>query len=58
MSFPEKLRSLLLVALILPGVFPIEVKDFLAVNTLRDGEVETRIFWEGVAAKETTVSNG
>ncbi|XP_019771563.2 uncharacterized protein LOC109545350 isoform X1 [Dendroctonus ponderosae] len=33
----------------------VEVRDFVSVNTLSDGEVETRIFYKGVAAKETSV---
>ncbi|XP_044252994.1 uncharacterized protein LOC123003971 isoform X2 [Tribolium madens] len=32
-----------------------EIRDFIAANTLPDGEVETRIYYKGVSAKEITV---
>lgn len=32
-----------------------EIKDFIAHNTLDDGEIETRIYYDGIAAKETSV---
>ncbi|XP_063916769.1 uncharacterized protein LOC135132574 isoform X2 [Zophobas morio] len=35
-----------------------EVKEFVAVNVLPDGEVETRVFYGGVCAKEVTVGKG
>ncbi|XP_018568849.1 uncharacterized protein LOC108909097 isoform X3 [Anoplophora glabripennis] len=35
-----------------------EITDFVSTNTLPDGEVETRIYYEGVSAKETTVGKG
>ncbi|CAH1129233.1 unnamed protein product [Ceutorhynchus assimilis] len=32
-----------------------EILNFVASNTLSDGEVETRIFYKGIAAKETSL---
>lgn len=33
----------------------IEINNFVSYNTLDDGEIETRIYYDGIAAKETTV---
>ncbi|VEN63559.1 unnamed protein product [Callosobruchus maculatus] len=33
-----------------------EITDFISINTLPDGEVETRIYYKGVVAKETTTA--
>ncbi|XP_030761157.1 uncharacterized protein LOC115886214 [Sitophilus oryzae] len=35
-----------------------DITDFFSVNVLKDGEVETRIYYKGVAAKETSVGKG
>ncbi|XP_019869407.1 uncharacterized protein LOC109598039 isoform X2 [Aethina tumida] len=35
-----------------------EITNFIATNTLPDGEVETRIYYGGVSAKETTAKKG
>lgn len=32
-----------------------EIKNFISYNTLDDGEIETRIYYDGVIAKETSV---
>lgn len=36
-------------------IIAIEINNFVSYNTLLDGEIETRIYYDGVAAKETTV---
>ncbi|XP_050295848.1 uncharacterized protein LOC126735783 [Anthonomus grandis grandis] len=38
----------------LTSVTCMEVRDFYSVNVLSDGEIETRIFYKGVSAKETS----
>ncbi|CAG9861279.1 unnamed protein product [Phyllotreta striolata] len=35
-----------------------EIRDFVETNVLPDGEVETRVFYKGVVAKETRVGSG
>lgn len=38
--------------------FASELKNFVAINTLPDGEIETRVNFKKVSAKETTVGKG
>lgn len=48
-------RFLLLVALVAATAAVLKNKDYLARNTLKDGEIELRIKYRGFYAKETTV---
>ncbi|XP_064213497.1 uncharacterized protein LOC100141967 isoform X2 [Tribolium castaneum] len=41
--------------LLVVAVLGEEIRDFIAHNSLPDGEVETRIFYKGLSAKEITV---
>ncbi|XP_076249954.1 uncharacterized protein LOC143189433 [Rhynchophorus ferrugineus] len=36
----------------------VEIRDFYQINVLSDGEIEKRIFYKGVSAKETSVAKG
>ncbi|XP_060521650.1 uncharacterized protein LOC132699139 isoform X2 [Cylas formicarius] len=47
--------SHLLVAVLISAAVASEITDFVSVNTLPDGEVEARIFYKGVAAKDTSI---
>lgn len=49
------LLGLLLVGYLLASEAITEITNFVAFNTLPDGEIETRIYYDGVTAKETTV---
>ncbi|XP_066151625.1 uncharacterized protein GIIIspla2 [Euwallacea fornicatus] len=49
------LVAILFVFLLADLVTTVEVRDFISINTLKDDELETRIFYKGIAAKDTTV---
>ncbi|KAJ8923087.1 hypothetical protein NQ315_001639 [Exocentrus adspersus] len=55
---PRCLCRLLVAVLAVAVVGAAEITDFVSTNTLSDGEVETRVYYKGVAAKETTVGKG
>jgi len=51
------LVAILTLVLLAEVVVATEIRDFVSVNTLKDGEIETRIFYKGIAAKDTTDGN-
>lgn len=53
--FCRLLVAILTLAVAVCTVNSTEITDFVSTNTLPDGEVETRIYYKGISAKETTV---
>lgn len=48
---------IILISVVLVGVSANNSTNFLATNVLPDGEIETRISYRAISAKETTVSS-
>ncbi|XP_056642280.1 uncharacterized protein LOC130898048 [Diorhabda carinulata] len=50
--------ALTTVACLVAETSPREITNFVSTNVLTDGEVETRIYYKGLSAKETRVASG